>query len=83
MNTRTETHRSFRSSTWRRRCAGLGERNDKHGKDFSDWADMDGNDKIKLGAIISELSEWIPEEVNENIALIEELSKTLRHHDWR
>ena len=54
---------------------GLGERNDKHGKDFSDWADMDGNDKIKLGAIISELSEWIPEEVNENIALIEELNQ--------
>ena len=54
---------------------GLGERNDKHGKDFSDWADMDGNDKIRLGAIISELSEWIPEEVNENIALIEELNQ--------
>ena len=22
---------------------GLGERKDKHGKDFSDWADIDGN----------------------------------------
>ena len=54
---------------------GLGERKEKHAKDFSDWADMDGNDKIKLGAIISELSEWIPEEVNENIALIEELNQ--------
>ena len=54
---------------------GLGERTDKQGKDFSDWADMDGNDKIRLGAIISELSEWIPEEVNENIALIEELNQ--------
>jgi len=54
---------------------GLGECVDKHGKDFSDWADMDGNDKKKLGAIISELSEWIPEEVDENLALIEELNQ--------
>ena len=54
---------------------GLSERKFKHGKDFSDWADMDGNDKIRLGSIISELSEWIPEEVNENIALIEELNQ--------
>ena len=54
---------------------GLGECVDKHGKDFSDWADIDGNDKKKLGAIICELSEWIPEEVDENIALIEELNQ--------
>ena len=27
---------------------GLGERKDKHGKDFSDWADIDDNDKQKL-----------------------------------
>jgi len=45
---------------------GLGPCEDKHGKDFSDWADLDGNTNNTLEKIISELPEWLPEKsVNE------------------
>ena len=57
---------------------GLGERTDKHGKDFSDWADIDGNDQKKLNELISDASEWSPLEVfDENLAVVEELN--LKH----
>ncbi len=53
---------------------GLGERTDKHGKDFSDWADIDGNDQKKLNEFISDAPEWSPLEVyDENLAVVEEL----------
>jgi len=56
----------------------LGERKDKHGKDFSDWADIDDNGKQKLIEIISEVSEWTPPEVlDENLAVVEDLN--LKH----
>ena len=55
---------------------GLGEREDKHGKDFSDWADIDDNDKQKLIEIIPEVSEWPPPEVlDENLAIVEGLNQ--------
>ena len=45
---------------------GLGPRQEKHGKDFSDWAELDGNTNNTLEKIISELPEWLPEKsVNE------------------
>ena len=44
---------------------GLGPRQEKHGKDFSDWAELEGNTKNTLEKIISELPEWLPEK-NEN-----------------
>ena len=44
---------------------GLGPRQQKHGKDFSDWIELEGNVKNTLGKIISELPEWFPEK-NEN-----------------
>ena len=44
---------------------GLGPRQEKHGKAFSDWADLDGNTNNTLEKIISELPEWLPEK-NEN-----------------
>ena len=54
---------------------GLGEREDKHGKDFSDWADIDGNEQKKLNELISEAPEWSPLEVlDENLAVVEELN---------
>ena len=57
---------------------GLGERTDKHGKDFSDWADIDGNDQKKLNEFISDAPEWSPLEVyDENLAVVEELN--LKH----
>ena len=57
---------------------GLGERTDKHGKDFSDWADIDGNDQKKLNELISDAPEWSPLEVyDENLAVVEELN--LKH----
>ena len=57
---------------------GLGERADKHGKDFSDWADIDGNDQKKLNEFISDTPEWSPLEVyDENLAVVEELN--LKH----
>ena len=42
---------------------GLGERTDKHGKDFSDWADRYGYDQKKLNELISDAPEWSPLEV--------------------
>ena len=57
---------------------GLGERKEKHGKDFSDWADIDGNDQKKLNEFISDAPEWSPLEVyDENLAVVEELN--LKH----
>jgi len=44
---------------------GLGPRQEKHGNDFSDWAELEGNTKNTLEKIISELPEWLPEK-NEN-----------------
>ena len=44
---------------------GLGPRKEKHGKDFSDWIELEGNAKNTLEKIISELPEWLPEK-NEN-----------------
>jgi len=44
---------------------GLGPRQEKHGKDFSDWIELEGNVKNTLEKIISELPEWFPEK-NEN-----------------
>jgi hypothetical protein len=44
---------------------GLGPRQEKHGKDFSDWAELEGNTKNTLEKIISDLPEWLPEK-NEN-----------------
>ncbi len=44
---------------------GLGPRKEKHGKDFSDWAELEGNAKNTLEKIISDLPEWLPEK-NEN-----------------
>jgi hypothetical protein len=44
---------------------GLGPRQEKHGKDFSDWTELEGNTKSTLGKIISDLPEWLPEK-NEN-----------------
>ena len=45
---------------------GLGEREDKHGKDFSDWSDIEGNssdvlkDHIKgAEVLITPLDEWL------------------------
>ena len=38
---------------------GLGERTDKHGKDFSDWADIDGNTSDVLTDHIKEAEVWI------------------------
>lgn len=40
---------------------GLGPSQEKHGKDFSDWAELEGNTKNTLEKIISELPEWLPE----------------------
>jgi len=57
---------------------GLGERTDKHGKDFSDWADIDGNNYKKLTDLVCDTPEWSPLEVyDENLALVEELN--LKH----
>jgi len=50
----------------------LGTRLEKHGKDFSDWAELEGNTKNTLEKIISDLPEWLPEK-NENE--FEELNK--------
>ena len=38
---------------------GLGERKEKHGKDFSDWADIDGNTSDVLTDHIKEAEVWI------------------------
>ena len=55
---------------------GLGKRKDKHGKDFSDWADIDDNGKQKLIEIISEVSELTPPEVlDEKLPIVEELNQ--------
>jgi len=45
--------------------SGLGPRQEKYGKDFSDWIELEGNVKNTLEKIISELPEWIPDK-NEN-----------------
>ena len=37
----------------------LGPRQEKHGKDFSDWTELEGNTKNTLEKIISELPEWL------------------------
>jgi hypothetical protein len=52
----------------------LGPRKERHGKDFSDWAELEGNTKNTLERIISDLPEWSPEE-HENESLIDELNK--------
>jgi hypothetical protein len=52
----------------------LGPRKERHGKDFSDWAELEGNTKNTLEKIISDLPEWSPEE-HENESLIDELNK--------
>jgi len=44
---------------------GLGPRQQKHGKDFSDWAELEENTKDTLEKIISDLPEWSPEHENE------------------
>jgi len=36
----------------------LGDRSEKHGKDFSDWADIDGNNSEVLKDLIREAREW-------------------------
>ena len=55
---------------------GLGLREEKHGKDLSDWADYEGNTKELLEGIITELQEWLPEEeIDENNATVEELNQ--------
>ena len=55
---------------------GLGEREDKHGKDFSDWLEIKGNTHELIEEIISELEEWLPVEgMAENHAVIEELNQ--------
>ena len=53
---------------------GLGTRQEKHGKDFSDWIELEGNTKNTLEKIISDLPEWSPEE-HENESVIDELNK--------
>ena len=53
---------------------GLGPRQEKHGKDFSDWIELEGNTKNTLEKIISDLPEWSPEE-HENESVIDELNK--------
>jgi hypothetical protein len=46
---------------------GLGPRQEKHGKDYSDWISIENNTKNTLEKIISDLPEWSPEEhENEN-----------------
>jgi len=45
---------------------GMGPLQEKHGKDFSDWSELEGNVKSTLEEIISDLPEWLPEKsVNE------------------
>ena len=51
---------------------GLGPRQEKHGKDFSDWIELEGNTKNTLEKIISDLQEWLPEK---NESVIDELNK--------
>ena len=46
---------------------GLGPRLEKHGKDFSEWAELEGNTKNTLEKIISELPEWLPEKMKMNL----------------
>ena len=53
---------------------GLGPSQEKHGKDFSDWAELEENTKNTLEKIISDLPEWSPEE-HENESVIDELNK--------
>ncbi len=53
---------------------GLGPRKEKHGKDFSDWFELEGNTKTTVEELISELPEWLPEE-HENESVIDELNK--------
>ena len=53
---------------------GLGPRKEKHGKDFSDWIELEGNTKTTVEELISELPEWLPEE-HENESVIDELNK--------
>ena len=38
---------------------GLGERKEKHGKDFSDWADIDGNTSNALMDLIKKADLWV------------------------
>ena len=53
---------------------GLGTRQEKHGKDFSDWVELEGNTKNTFEKIISDLPEWSPEE-HKNESVIDELNK--------
>ena len=46
---------------------GLGPRQEKHGKDFSDWAELEGNTKNTLEKIISELPEWFQRKMKMNL----------------
>ena len=52
----------------------LGPRQEKHGKDFSDWAELEGNTKNTVEELILELPECLPEE-HENESVIDELNK--------
>jgi len=38
---------------------GLGPSQEKHGKDFSDWANLDGNTPIILNDLVMETEEWM------------------------
>jgi putative DNA primase/helicase len=38
---------------------GLGARQEKHGKDFSDWAELDGNTAEVLNDLVMETEEWM------------------------
>ena len=38
---------------------GLGERKEKHGKDFSNWADIDGNTSNALMDLIKKADSWV------------------------
>jgi len=51
---------------------GLGPRKEKHGKDFSDWIELEGNVKNTLEEIISDLPEWLPDK---NVNEFEELNE--------
>ena len=37
---------------------GLGPRQEKHGKDFSDWAELEGNTAEVLNRLVMETEDW-------------------------
>ena len=50
----------------------LGPRQEKHGKDYSDWISIENNTKNTLEEIISDLPEWLPDK---NVNEFEELNE--------